>query len=126
MSTPARSKAPRATARGPSRPRVDAECPRMLSPETWTFLAHHVERAFTRPGTWRPTLREAVRRVALEMRAVGAEQVAVRQVLERSVTEHAACARHDRMLIVTRERYSDRVIATMQEWAESVPTRPPR
>ena len=80
------------------------------------FLGHHVERAFTRPGAWRPTLRRAVRRVTTEMEAVGAEPAVVRQALARSVMEHA---RHDRMLIVTREWYSHRVLAAMHEWAEA-------
>jgi hypothetical protein len=119
MSERVRLQAPRSTARGPSRPRVDAACPSMLSPETWTFLAHHVERAFTRPGTWRSTLRGAVRRVTLEMEAVGADPAVVRLALQRSVMEHAACARYDRMLIVTRARYSEGVIAAMHEWAEA-------
>jgi hypothetical protein len=119
MSAPSRVHAPRSTARGPSRPHLDAACPRLLSPETWTFLGHHVERAFTRPGAWRPTLRRAVRRVTTEMGAIGAEPAVVRQLLERSVVEHAACARHDRMLIVTREWYSQRVVAAMHEWEEA-------
>lgn len=80
------------------------------------FLGHHVERAFTRPSAWRPTLRRAVRRVTTEMEAVGAEPAVVRQALERSVLEHS---RHDRMLIVTREWYSHRVLAAMHEWAEA-------
>ena len=116
MSSRPRVQAPRTTARGPSRPHLDAACPRLLSPETWTFLGHHVERAFTRPNSWRPTLRGAVRRVTTEMGAVGAEPAVVRQVLERSVMEHAACAQHDRMLVVTREWYSQRVVAAMHEW----------
>ena len=124
MSPRPRSDAPRSTARGASRPPVDAMCPRQLSPETWTFLAHHVERAFTRPGAWRPTLRRAVRRVTTEMAAVGAEPAVVRQALERSVMEHS---RHDRMLIVTREWYSHRVLAAMQAWSEAdqSPATPP-
>lgn len=111
--------APRTTARGPSRPHGEIACPRLLSSETWSFLGHQVERAFTRPNTWRPTLRRAVRRVTTEMEAVGAEPAMVRQALERSVLEHSACARYDRMLIVTRERYSDRVLAAMHAWAEA-------
>ena len=110
--------APRSTAQGRSRQHVDVACPQLLSSETWSFLGHHVERAFTRPGTWRPTLRRAVRRVTTEMEAVGAEPAMVRQALERSVLEHSACARYDRMLIVTRDRYSDRVLAAMHAWAE--------
>jgi hypothetical protein len=125
MSTQPRPEAPRSTARGPSRQLVEAACPQLLSPETWSFLGHHVERAFTRPGTWRPTLRQAVRRVTTEMQAVGADPALVRQALERAVLEHAACARYDRMLIVTRERYSDRVLAAMHAWAESEPARAP-
>jgi hypothetical protein len=53
------------------------------------------------------------------MGAVGAQPAAVRQALARAVAEHAACARHDRMLIVTSEPYSAYVIAVMQEWAEA-------
>jgi hypothetical protein len=55
----------------------------------------------------------------MEMAAVGAQPAAVRQTLERSVMEHSACARYDHMLIVTREWYSHRVLATMHEWAEA-------
>jgi hypothetical protein len=39
------------------------------------------------------------------------------RVLERAVTEHPACARFDRMMIMTGEPYSRTLIATMQEWA---------
>jgi hypothetical protein len=53
------------------------------------------------------------------MGAVGAQPAAVRHALARAVAEHAACARHDHMLIVTSEPYSDYVIAVMQEWAEA-------
>ena len=53
------------------------------------------------------------------MQAVGAEPAVVRQVLERSVLEHSACAQHDRMLIVTREWYSRRVVAAMHAWVEA-------
>lgn len=53
------------------------------------------------------------------MEALGAEPALVRHVLERSVLEHAACARYDRMLIVTRERYSRGVIAAMHAWVEA-------
>jgi hypothetical protein len=55
----------------------------------------------------------------MEMAAVGAHPATVRQTLERSVMEHSACARYDHMLIVTREWYSHRVLATMHEWAEA-------
>ena len=53
------------------------------------------------------------------MEAVGAEPAMVRRALERSVMEHSACAQYDRMLIVTREWYSHRVLAAMHEWAEA-------
>jgi hypothetical protein len=82
------------------------------------FLGHHVGRAFTRPGAWRPTLRRAVRRAAAEMEAVGTGPAVVRQVLERSVLEHEACARYDRMMLVTRERYSHQVVAAIHGWVE--------
>jgi hypothetical protein len=52
------------------------------------------------------------------MEALGAEPGVMRQVLERSVLEHSACAQYDRMLIVTRERYSQRVLAAMHAWVE--------
>lgn len=52
------------------------------------------------------------------MEAVGAGPAVVRQVLERSVLEHSACAQYDRMLIVTRERYSHGVLAAMHAWVE--------
>lgn len=110
--------AKRSMARSAARPHSDMVCPAMLSPATWAFLGRHVERAFVRPNTWRPTLRTAVRRVALEMEAFGAEPGSVRHALERSVMEHPACARHDRLLLVTRMRYSHQVIAAMQAWAE--------
>jgi len=54
-----------------------------------------------------------------EMEALGAEPALVRQVLERSVLEHSACARYDRMLLVTRERYSHGVVAAMHAWVEA-------
>ena len=118
MSFRPRLEGPRSTVRGATRPRALAGCPGQLSPETWTFLGHHVGRAFTRPGAWRPTLRRAVRRATAEMAAVGAGPATVRHVLERSVLEHSACAQHDRMLIVTREWYSHRVLAAMHAWVE--------
>ena len=108
----------RSMARDASRPHDAGGCPRHLSPETWRFLGHHVGRAFTRPGAWRPTLRRAVRRATAEMQALGAEPAVVRQVLERSVLEHSACARYDRMLLVTRQRYSHGVVAAMHAWVE--------
>ena len=52
------------------------------------------------------------------MEAVGAGPAVVRQVLERSVLEHSACARYDRMMIVTRERYSHQVVAAIHAWVE--------
>ena len=118
MSSRQWSEPSRSTAREASPAHAGAACPRQLSPETWTFLGRHVERAFTRPGAWRPTLRRAVRRAAAEMEAVGAGPAVVRQVLERSVLEHSACAQYDRMLIVTRERYSHGVLAAMHAWVE--------
>ena len=111
--------AERPMARRPTRLQLDAECPAMLSAKSWAFLGRHVERAFMRPNTWRPTLRTAVRRVALEMETFGAEPASVRRALERSVTEHPACARYDRVLPVTRTRYSHQVIAAMHAWAEA-------
>lgn len=91
----------------------------MLSVESWVFLGRHVERAFMRPNTWRPTLRTAVRRVVREMETFGAEPASVRRVLERSVLEHPACARYDRMLLVSRTRHSHQVIAAMHAWVEA-------
>lgn len=119
MSASQRPVAERPMPRGPARSHLDAACPAMLSPKSWAFLGRHVERAFMRPSTWRPTLRTAVRRVALEMGAFGAEPASVRHALERSVMEHPACARYDRMLLVTRTRYSHQVIAVMHAWAEA-------
>lgn len=111
--------ADRSMPRGPARPHLDTVCPAMLSAKSWAFLGRHVERAFMRPNTWRPTLRTAVRRVALEMETFGAEPASVRRALERSVSEHPACARYDRVLLVTRTRYSHQVIAAMHAWAEA-------
>lgn len=91
----------------------------MLSAASWAFLGRQVERAFTRPSAWRPTLLTAVRRVTLEMATFGAEPASVRRALERSVTEHPVCARLDRMLLVTRTRYSQQVIAVMHAWMEA-------
>jgi hypothetical protein len=121
VSTDQRSVARRATARGPARPPVAALPPATVTPETWAFLGHHVERAFVRPGAWRATLRTAVRRVVVEveMEMFGAEPGLVHRTLERAVMEHPACAQYDRMLIVTGERYSHRVIAAMHAWAEA-------
>ena len=98
---------------------LDAECPAMLSVKSWDFLGRHVERAFMRPSTWRPMLRTAVRRVVLEMETFGAEPASVDRALERSVMEHPACARYDRVLLVTRTPYSHQMIAAMHAWAEA-------
>ena len=64
-------------------------------------------------------LRAAVRRVVLEMETCGAEPSSVHRALERSVMEHPACARYDRVLLVTRTRYSRQVIDAMHVWAEA-------
>lgn len=117
MSTSQRPVAERSMARVPTRPHLDTVCPAMLSAKSWAYLGRHVERAFMRPNTWRPTLRTAVRRVALEMGAFGAEPASVDRALERSVMEHPACARYDRVLPVTRTRHSQQVITAMQAWA---------
>ena len=118
MSFRPRLEGSRSTARGATPAHADVEGPGQLSPATWKFLGHHVERAFARPGAWRPTLRRAVRRATAELDAVGAGPAVVREVLERSVLEHSACARYDRMLIVTREWHSHRVLAAMHAWVE--------
>lgn len=102
-----------------TRPLLDTECPATLSAQSWAYLGRHVERAFLRPNSWRPMLRAAVRRVMLEMEAFGAEPASVRRALERSVMEHPACARYDRVMLVTRMRHSQQVIAAMQTWAEA-------
>jgi hypothetical protein len=34
------------------------------------------------------------------------------------VLEHEACARYDRMMLVTRERYSHQVVAAIHGWVE--------
>ena len=60
----------------------------------------------------------AVRRAAAEMQAHGVSGAGVCRALERAVTGHPACARFDRMMIMTGESYSRTVIATMQEWAQ--------
>ena len=52
------------------------------------------------------------------MESVGAAPAVVREVLERSVLEHSACARYDHMLIVTREWHSHRVLAAIHAWVE--------
>jgi hypothetical protein len=119
MSASARPVAERATAGHPTRPHLDTMCPAMLSAKSWAYLGRHVERAFLRPNSWRPMLRTAVRRVVLEMETFGAEPASVDRALERSVTEHPACARYDRVLLVSRTRYSHQVIATMHAWAEA-------
>jgi hypothetical protein len=102
------------------RAEAGARCPTTLSPATWAFLARHIERAFVRQDT-RETLRRAVRRAVAEMQSHGVGEAGVCRALERAVTEHPACARFDRMLIVTGEPYSRSVIATMQGWALAVP-----
>ena len=99
---------------------MHARCPTTLSPATWAFLARHIERAFVRQDT-RETLRRAVRRAVAEMQSHGVDEAGVCRVLERAVTGHPACARFDRMLIVTGEPYSRSVIATMQGWALAGP-----
>ena len=110
---------PSIAARGPTRARLDADCPALLSAKSWAYLGRHVERAFLRPNNWRPTLRAAVRRVALEMEMLGAEPPSVRRALERSVMEHPACARHDCLLLVTCTWYSHQVVAAMHAWAKA-------
>jgi hypothetical protein len=99
-----------------SRAEAGARCPPTLSPATWAYLARHIERAFVRQGT-RESLRRAVRRATAEMQAHGIAASGVCRALERAVTGHPACARFDRMLIMTGEPYSRTLIATMQEWA---------
>jgi len=99
-----------------SRAEAGVRCPATLSPAAWAYLARHVERAFVRQGT-RESLRRAVRRATAEMRAGGIGGSGVCRTLERAVTGHPACARFDRMMIMTGEPYSRTLIATMQEWA---------
>jgi hypothetical protein len=53
------------------------------------------------------------------MEAEGAGPDELREAFARAVTEHPACAYRDRLLLVTRERYSERVIATMLAWSEA-------
>jgi hypothetical protein len=55
------------------------------------------------------------------MQSHGVGGAGVSRALERAVTGHPACARFDRMLIMTGEPYSRSVIATMQRWALAVP-----
>jgi hypothetical protein len=119
MSASQRPVAERSIARSPTRPHLDTACPEMLSAKSWAYLGRHVERAFMRPNSWRPMLRMAVRRVVLEMETFGAEPASVDRALERSVTEHPACARYDRVLLVTRTPYSHQMIAAMHAWAEA-------
>jgi hypothetical protein len=119
MSASQRLVAERSMVRGPTRPYLDTVCPAMLSAQSWAYLGRHVERAFMRPSSWRTMLRTAVRRVVLEMETFGAEPASVRRALERSVTEHPACARYDRVMLVTRTRYSHQLIAAMHAWAEA-------
>jgi len=99
-----------------SRAEAGVRCPPTLSPAAWAYLARHIERAFVRQGT-RESLRRAVRRATAEMWARGIVASGVCRVLERAVTGHPACARFDRMMIMTGEPYSRTLIATMQEWA---------
>ena len=99
-----------------SRAEAGVRCPATLSPAAWAYLARHVERAFVRQGT-RESLRRAVRRATAEMRAGGIGGSGVCRTLEHAVTGHPACARFDRMMIMTGEPYSRTLIATMQEWA---------
>jgi hypothetical protein len=103
-----------------ARAEAGARCPATISLATWTYLARHIERAFVRHGT-RESLRQAVRRATAEMQAYGVGGAAVCRALERAVTGHPACARFDRMLIMTGEPYSRTVIAAMQEWALAEP-----
>jgi hypothetical protein len=107
--------------RGATRADLGAGCPALLSAKSWAYLGRHVERAFLRPNNWRPTLRVAVRRVALEMQMLGAEPPLVRRALERSVMEHPACARHDRLLLVTCTWYSHQVVTAMHAWTKDEP-----
>jgi hypothetical protein len=99
-----------------SRAEAGGRCPPTLSPAAWAYLARHIERAFVRPGT-RESLRRAVRRATADMQARGIVASGVCRALERAVTGHPACARFDRMMIMTGEPYSRTLIATMQEWA---------
>ena len=101
-----------------SRAEAGARCPANLSPDTWAFLSRHIERAFVRQGT-RETLRHAVRRATAEMQSHGVSEAGVRRALERAVTGHPACARFDRMLLVTGELHSRSMIATMQGWVSA-------
>ena len=107
-----------------SRAEAGVRCPATLSPATWVFLARHIERAFVRQDT-RESLRGAVRRAAEEMQSHGVDEVGVRRALERAVLGHPACARFDRMMVMTGEPYSRSVIATMQGWALAAPERLP-
>lgn len=104
---------PSIAVRGPTRAHLGAECHALLSAKSWAYLGRHIERAFLRPNNWRLTLRVTVRRVALEMQMLGAEPPSVRRARERSVMEHPACARHDRLLLVTCTWYSHQVVAAM-------------
>ena len=114
MTAPARWAAPRKTPSALSRAEAGARCPSTVSLATWTFLARHIERAFVRRQGTRESLRLAVRRAAAEMQAHGVSGAGVCRALERAVTGHPACARFDRMMIMTGESYSRTVIATMQ------------
>jgi hypothetical protein len=116
VTAPARWAPPRKTPSMLSRAEAGARCPVTLSPATWAFLARHVERAFGRQGT-QETLRRAVRRAVAEMQSQGVGGADVCQALERAVTDHPACARFDRMLIVTGQLHSRSVIATIHAWA---------
>jgi len=111
---------PRKTPSALSRAEAGARCPTSISPATWALLARHIERTFVRQGA-RESLRRAVRRAASEMQSHGVGEAGVRRVLERAVTGHPACARFDRMMVMTGEPYSRSVIATMQGWASVVP-----
>ena len=66
-------------------------------------------------------MRGAVRRAAAEMQSHGVGGAGVCRALEQAVMGHPACARFDRMLIMTGEPYSRSVIATMQGWALAAP-----
>ena len=124
--TVARILASRSSRPSASRAEAGAHCPPTLSPATWAYLARHIERAFVRQGT-RESLRRAVRRATAEMQAHGIVASGVCRALERAVAGHPACARFDRMLIMTGEPYSRTLIASMQAWAlADRPVRPDR
>lgn len=90
--------------------------PHAVSVVTWTKMAYHIERAFLVSTGWRAPLRESTKLIGREMLVGGVSFTDTCDIIRRSIVEHPACMRHDRVAPVTGMLRSVFLIHLMTGW----------